>query len=266
MMTQSEGTSVLAVVAGQPFTEVPADLFIPPDALEVLLDSFSGPLDLLLYLIRRQNLDILDIPISLITQQYMQYIALMEKQRLELAAEYLVMAAVLAEIKSRMLLPPTVNPEEDVEDDPRMQLVRKLQAYEQIKHAAMALDELPRCERDIFTFALFSDRLEKTILHPDVDLGILTEAMRDVLKRQSHLSHHQISREPLSVRERMSNILDRLYLENFIPFEQLFNPSEGRMGLAVTLLAILELARQSLISITQVQPFKAIHLQAVQDG
>ncbi|CDZ79197.1 Segregation and condensation protein A [Legionella massiliensis] len=255
--------SVLAVVSGQPLTEMPADLFIPPDALEVLLDSFSGPLDLLLYLIRRQNIDILDIPIAHITAQYMQYIQLMEENRLELAADYLVMAAMLAEIKSRLLLPPSPSQQDDIEDDPRMELVRKLQAYEQMKNAAQMIEELPRCDRDFFRFSITCEKLERAIIHPDVELANLTEVMRDVLKRQSHLVNHQIAREPLSVRERMATVLERLSRDRTISFTQLFNRSEGRMGLAVTLLAILELARQSLLVITQTSAYAAIHLQAV---
>ncbi|WED44145.1 segregation and condensation protein A [Legionella cardiaca] len=258
----TEPAAVLAIVAGQPFTEVPGDLFIPPDALEVLLDSFSGPLDLLLYLIRKQNIDILDIPIALITQQYMQYIHLMEEHRLELAAEYLVMAAMLAEIKSRLLLPPAPQSEDEIEEDPRAALVRKLQEYEQMKNAAVSLDNLPRCERDVFWFSIVSEKIESPVLHPDVELNVLTEVMRDLMKRQSHLSRHQITREPLSVRERMAFVLERLHQEKNLSFEQLFKREEGRMGLAVTLLAILELARQSLLIITQASAFTFIHLQA----
>ncbi|KTD09536.1 segregation and condensation protein A [Legionella jamestowniensis] len=255
--------SVIAIVAGQPLTEMPGDLFIPPDALEVLLDSFSGPLDLLLYLIRRQNIDILDIPIALITKQYMHYIQLMEQHRLELAAEYLLMAAMLAEIKSRLLLPPAPQTEEDMEEDPRAVLVRKLQAYEQMKHAAVSIDNLPRCERDVFWFSIPAEKIESTVLHPDVDLMVLTKIMRDLMKRQSHAVNHQITREPLSVRERMATVLERLSAEKNIVFNQLFKRNEGRMGLAVTLLAILELARQSLVLITQASAFTTIHLQVV---
>lgn len=254
---------VLALIAGQPFTETPADLFIPPDALEVLLDSFSGPLDLLLYLIRRQNIDILDIPIAHITQQYMHYIELMEAHRLELAADYLVMAAMLAEIKSRMLLPPSPSLEEGVEEDPRMELIRKLQAYEEIKNAALLLDELPRCDRDLFRFAITCENLKPAIFHPEVDLASLSEAMRELLKRQSHLVHHQIARETLSVRERMTTVLERLSQNKTIAFSQLFKPAEGRLGIAVSLLAILELARQSLLQIVQVDAYSTIYLQAL---
>ena len=255
-------TSILAMVAGKPLTEVPADLFIPPDALEILLDSFTGPLDLLLYLIRRQNIDILDIPIAHITRQYMQYIQLMEECRLELAADYLVMAAMLAEIKSRLLLPPSSNQDEVLEEDPRLTLVRRLQTYEQFKQAALLIDNLPRMERDIFRFAIRTELEAPALVEPDVELSLLTAAMLALIKRESHLTHHQIAREPLSVRERMAFVLERLQAEQALLFTQLFNREEGRMGLAVTLLAILELARQSLLVITQVGTYAPIHLQA----
>ncbi|ARG97443.1 segregation and condensation protein A [Legionella micdadei] len=254
---------VLAIVDGKPVTEVPPDLFIPPDALEILLESFSGPLDLLLYLIRRQNIDILDIPIAHITQQYMQYIHMMEERRMELAADYLVMAAMLAEIKSRLLLPVNPSQTEEAEEDPRLELVRKLQVYEQFKNAALELDNLPRCDRDVFRFSLPCENMERTVMHPDVEIDSLVEAMRELIKRQSHLVNHQISREPLSVRERMSLVLDRLNRDKTVIFTQLFNRVEGRMGLAVTLLAILELARQSLLVIIQANPYTAIHVQVV---
>ncbi|MBA2650758.1 MAG: segregation/condensation protein A [Tatlockia sp.] len=254
---------VLALVAGLPFTETPADLFIPPDALEVLLDSFAGPLDLLLYLIRRQNIDILDIPIAHITHQYMQYIELMETHRLELAADYLVMAAMLAEIKSRMLLPLSPSQEEGIEADPRMELIRKLQAYEQIKNAASLLDDLPRCDRDFFRFSIACETIESAIIHPEVQLANLTEAMRDLMKRQSHSVHHQITREILSVRERMTAVLESLDRQKTIAFSQLFSSAEGRMGLVVTFLAVLELARQSLLTIIQPNAYATIYLQAV---
>ncbi|MBA2711033.1 MAG: segregation/condensation protein A [Tatlockia sp.] len=264
MEVAAESFPVLAVVAGQPLRDLPADLFIPPDALEILLDSFSGPLDLLLYLIRRQNIDILNIPIAHITQQYMHYIHLMEEQRLELAADYLVMAAMLAEIKSRMLLPPSTCQNEQIEDDPRLELIRKLQAYEQIKTAADLLDSLPRAERDVFRFSIACDKIKQLISYPDVELLDLTQAMRDLVTRQSHLIHHQIARETLSVRERMTAVLDRLSNNRTLSFNQLLIHAEGRMGLTVTLLAVLELARQSLLIITQTNPYAAIHLQAVQ--
>lgn len=253
---------IRAIVDGKEITQVPDDLFIPPDALEVLLDSFSGPLDLLLYLIRKQNIDILDIPMVSITKQYLQYIQLMECRRLELAADYLLMAAMLAEIKSRLLLPPAVNSEEEDEEDPRMALVRRLQAYEQIKIAAEMLDALPRRDRDHFTVQINPDEIETIKVHPDVDLADLIDAMRGLLKREEHMTHHQISREVMSVRERMSLVLLQLQEHKVVEFTQLFTLEEGRMGLVVSLLAILELARQSLIVITQNQAFSPIHLQA----
>lgn len=262
----SELLSVRAFVDGKPLTEVPADLFIPPDALEVLLDSFSGPLDLLLYLIRKQNIDILDIPMVHITNQYMQYIQIMGEHRLELAADYLVMAAMLAEIKSRMLLPVVPASEEENELDPRLELVRKLQAYEQMKNAALQLDDLPRSERDFFCFTLHNEQLDAVVIHPDVELLALTTVMTELLKRQGHEAHHQISREPLSVRERMSYVLERLESVKTMGFTELLKKDEGRMGLAVTLLAVLELGKQSLIIITQTTAFAVIHLQASHHG
>lgn len=258
----SSKSEVKAVVDGKELTEFPDDLFIPPDALEVLLDSFSGPLDLLLYLIRKQNIDILDIPIVSITKQYLHYIQLMECRRLELAADYLLMAAMLAEIKSRLLLPSPAGNEEDEEEDPRMSLVRKLQAYEQIKIAAELLDTLPRQERDHFIVQVTPSELERIIVHPEVTLDDLVEAMESLLQREEHTSHHQVSREALSVRERMSNILLLLQEHNVLEFNQLFSIKEGRIGLVVSLLAILELARQSLIVITQNEAFSPIHLRA----
>lgn len=262
----SESLMVRALVDGKPLTEVPADLFIPPDALEVLLDSFSGPLDLLLYLIRRQNIDILDIPMVHITNQYMQYIQIMGEHRLELAADYLVMAAMLAEIKSRMLLPVIATSEEENELDPRLELVRKLQAYERFKNAALQLDDLPRAERDFFCFKLDHEQLESVVLHPDVELSALTDVMMELVKRQGHEAHHQISREPLSVRERMTFVLERLEAVKTLGFTELLTKEEGRMGLAVTLLAVLELGKQSLIIITQTAAFAVIHLQASNHG
>ncbi|KTC79693.1 segregation and condensation protein A [Legionella cherrii] len=257
----SSNPEVKAIVDGKELTELPDDLFIPPDALEVLLDSFSGPLDLLLYLIRKQNIDILDIPIMSITKQYLHYIQLMECRRLELAADYLLMAAMLAEIKSRLLLPAPPSSDEE-EEDPRMALVRKLQAYEQIKIAAELLDGLPRQERDHFMIQVVPSELERIIVHPEVTLEDLIDAMKSLLKREEQISHHQVSREVLSVRERMSDILMRLQEHKLLEFNQLFSIKEGRIGLVVSLLAILELARQSLIVITQNEPFSPIHLQA----
>ncbi|MFA5960356.1 MAG: segregation/condensation protein A [Tatlockia sp.] len=252
-------------VNGLPFCEVPKDLFIPPNALEVLLDSFSGPLDLLLYLIRRENIDILDIPIAEVTRQYMQYIDLMSSQHMELAADYLVMAALLAEIKSRLLLP-VICSEEEPESDPRQELVRKLLLYEQTKQAALCLDELPRAQRDFFPVVVRIERTSIPLAHPEVSLSLLTLAMQDLIKREGHLVHHQISREMLSVRERMGLILERLALAKSLCFTQLLNHAEGRMGLVVSFLAILELAKQSMVRINQAKPFCVITLQVASHG
>ena len=258
----SNNLEIKAIVDGKELTELPDDLFIPPDALEVLLDSFSGPLDLLLYLIRKQNIDILDIPIVSITKQYLHYIQLMECRRLELAADYLLMAAMLAEIKSRLLLPAPPTSDDEEEEDPRMALVRRLQAYEQIKIAAELLDALPRQERDHFIIQVAPSELERIVVHPEVQLEDLIEAMKSLLQREEQISHHQVSRQALSVRERMSHILLQLQEHNVLEFNQLFSAKEGRIGLVVSLLAILELARQSLIVITQNEAFSPIHLQA----
>lgn len=259
----SDSPTILALIAGEPYTELPTDLFIPPDALSVLLESFSGPLDLLCYLIRKQNLDIMDIPIALITKQYMEYIELLEAQRLELAAEYLVMAAMLAEIKSRLLLPRNVSEEGDEEEDPRLVLVRKLQAYEEMKIAAYQLDELPRLEREFFSVQMLANGLAKVKIHPDVDLDCLPALMCEIYSRQGLREKHQISREPLSVRERMTMVLQFIQQEKILNLRQLYTKEEGRMGLAVSLLAILELARQSLIKITQIEPFSPIYVMAI---
>ncbi len=252
---------VLAVVAGQPLTELPTDLFIPPDALEVLLDSFTGPLDLLLYLIRQQNIDILDIPMAIITQQYMQYIELLEERRMELAADYLVMAALLAEIKSKLLLPPVVSLQDQIEEDPRMELVRRLQAYEHFKEVALLMDKLPRFERDVFQVQVNTENVTLTKPQPDISLSALVAIMDSLLQRQQSFTRHHITRERLSVRERMTIILHRLQREKLIEFTQLLNHDEGRMGLVVTLLATLELAKQSLVIVTQTAVFSPIHLQ-----
>lgn len=258
----SNKPEIRAIVDGKELTQVPDDLFIPPDALEVLLDSFSGPLDLLLYLIRKQNIDILDIPIVSITKQYLQYIQLMESRRLELAADYLLMAAMLAEIKSRLLLPVTPDAVDEEDEDPRMTLVRRLQAYEQIKHAAELLDALPRKERDTFLIQVMPSEVETIKVHPEVELSDLIEAMRGLLQKEEHFTNHQIAKEIMSVRERMSQILLQIQQHKILEFGQLFTPEEGRMGLVVSLLAILELARQSLLIITQMEAFSPIHLQA----
>ena len=249
-----------AMVQGAPITELPKDLYIPPDALEVFLEAFEGPLDLLLYLIRRQNLDILDIPIARITEQYMRYIELMEELQLELAGEYLLMAAMLAEIKSRMLLPRPGGEEE--EEDPRAELVRRLQEYERYKQAAEDLDGLPRVERDLFgTLVEFPER-KNNVKPPQVDLDTLLRVFASVLARAEMFSHHHVQREPLSVRERMSAVLDRLNGEEFVEFTQLFTVEEGRAGVIVALLALLELLRASLIEIVQSEINGPIYVKA----
>ncbi len=251
----------LAVVRGEPVLQMPQDLYIPPDALEVILEAFEGPLDLLLYLIRRQNLDILDIPVAEITRQYMEYIEVMRELRLELAAEYLVMAAILAEIKSRLLLP-RPPAEEGTEDDPRAELVRRLQEYERFKKAAEDIDAMPRMERDIdAAFAFVPDR-QVVKLPPPVDLREMLLALRDVLKRAELYGHHAVAREPLSVRQRMGEVLRALGDDVFHRFESLFDATEGRMGVVVTFLSLLELAKDRLIEIVQEQPLAAIYLKA----
>lgn len=248
-----------ALVEGQPYTVLPDDLYIPPDALEVILEAFEGPLDLLLYLIKRQNLDILNIPIAEITRQYMGYVELMKNIHLELAAEYLVMAAMLAEIKSRMLLPRNPEAEED-EADPRAELVRRLQEYERYKKAAEDLDELPRQGRDIFIASMKAPDLDLEKPQPNVSMEELMRAFRDVLKRSALTAHHHIQREPLSVRERMTNILSKLQESQFCKFESLFSLEEGKLGVVVSFMAILELVKQSMIQITQTEAYSPIHI------
>ncbi len=249
-----------AIVQGSPITQVPHDLYIPPEALEVFLEAFEGPLDLLLYLIKRQNLDILDIPIAEITAQYMRYIELMKELQLELAGDYLVMAAVLAEIKSRMLLPRTFD-EED-EDDPRAELVRRLQEYERYKRAAEEIDILPRYERDIFGTVVEFNEQSIQRKPPEVSIEQLLRAFADVLARAEMYTHHLIHREALSVRERMTMILDRIEGDNFIEFGKLFAPEEGRAGVIVALLAILELLKESLIDMLQNELNGPIYVKA----
>ncbi len=250
----------IALVLGEPYQDVPEDLYIPPDALEVFLDAFEGPLDLLLYLIRRQNLDILDIPIAQITKQYIAYIEMMENLRLELAAEYLVMAALLAEIKSRMLLPR--QPEsEDEEEDPRAFLIRKLQEYEAIKKVAEEIDQLPRHERDTFDAVVDTATVDVRRILPDVELKEMLLAFQDVLKRAERLSHHHITKEPLSVRERMAAILEKLNGADQLSFAACFARSEGKNGVVVAFLAILELSKERLIDIFQSEPYAGIHVR-----
>ncbi len=249
-----------ALVNGEAFTQLPQDLYIPPDALEVFLEAFEGPLDLLLYLIRRQNLNVLDIPIAQITTQYMTYIDLMQEMRFELAADYLLMAAMLAEIKSRMLLPRPESASEE-EADPRAELVRRLQEYERYKKAAENIDELPRVGRDIFEASAKGPDLTVVKAQPDLDLKELLLAFQDVLRRTDMFASHHIQREALSVRERMTNVLAALNAESFTAFTTLFEAREGRMGVVVTLLAILELIKESIIEIIQTEPFGPIYVK-----
>jgi len=251
-----------AIVEGEAVTQLPRDLYIPPDALQVILEAFEGPLDLLLYLIRRQNLDILDIPIADITRQYMQYIEVMQDLQLELAGEYLVMAATLAEIKSRMLLPRPQSDASSEEEDPRAELVRRLQEYERFKTAAEDMDKLERLERD--TFQASAELVERRIVRalPTVTLQEMLVALKDVMARAEMFAHHQVRLERLSVRQRMSDVLDALRSQAFVEFVQLFRPEEGRMGVTVTFSAILELLKESLIEIVQAEPFAPIHVRA----
>lgn len=257
-----ETPHAIAIVNGAPYNQLPEDLYIPPDALEVILELFEGPLDLLLYLIRRQNLDIVNIPIAQITHQYIAYIQMMGILNMELAAEYLVMAALLAEIKSRMLLPRQPEAEEE-DEDPRATLIRRLQEYEIIKTAAEEMDQMPRFERDIFACDVdISDlQIEKAL--PDVQLKEMLLAFQDVLKRVEQLSHHHITKEPLSVRERMSAILENLKGADSLLFSQLFIRKEGRPGVVVSFLAILELGKEGLIEIIQLDPFAELRVRSI---
>jgi len=255
----------LAVVHGQPVLQIPQDLYIPPDALEVILDAFEGPLDLLLYLIRRQNLDILDIPVAEITRQYVEYINVMQELRFELAAEYLVMAAMLAEIKSRMLLPRPPS-EEGEEADPRAELVRRLQEYERFKQAAEDIDALPRQDRDTTPAHAFVPDRTTVKVPPPVDLKEMLLALHDVLKRAELFSGHAIKREALSVRQRMGDVLEQLEDGRFYRFETLFTAEEGKLGVLVTFLALLELAKEQLLDIVQEAPLAPIYVKSLAAG
>ncbi len=250
-----------ALVQGEPLTVVPQDLYIPPDALEVILEAFEGPLDLLLYLIKRQNLDILDIPLEETTRQYMTYIDMMQNLKIELAAEYLLMAAMLAEIKSRMLLPRQVENED--EEDPRAELIRRLQEYERFKTAAQDIDEMPRLRREIYLTDIEPPEIHQDRPVPEVDLRDLLFAFKDAMARADMYSHHHIQREGLSVRERMSNVLSMISADGFTSYTSLFTIEEGRRGVVVTLLAILELVKEQLIDLVQADTFAPIHLKAV---
>ncbi|MCG6886233.1 MAG: segregation/condensation protein A [Proteobacteria bacterium] len=250
-----------AIVQGTAVMVLPKDLYIPPDALEVFLaETFEGPLDLLLYLIRRQNLDILDLPIAEITRQYMEYVEVMMDLQLELAAEYLVMAAMLAEIKSRMLLPQPKRFDEE-EGDPRAELVRRLQEYERYKQAAEDINTLPRVGRDVFPTDVARPDLKVVRLPPRVELDDMLTAFREVLQRAAMYEHHHIQTEPLSVRERMSIVLSTIKRDQFTDFSDLFNIEEGRSGVVVTLLALLELLKQSLIELIQTDAYGPIHVK-----
>lgn len=250
-----------AFVAGEAFTEIPKDLYIPPDALEIFLEAFEGPLDLLLYLIKKQNIDILEINVADITDQYMAYVDLMQSSQFELAAEYMVMAAMLAEIKSRILLP-RQDEEEAEEDDPRMQLIRRLQEYERYKQAAQDLDELPRMDRDIHRAGAALPVIERIAPEPEVDLNEVLMTLAKVLKRADMFESHQVQRETLSTREKMSEILVRITSEKFVPLVSLLIREEGRLGVVVTFLAIMELLKDSMIDIVQSEAFGPIHIKA----
>lgn len=249
-----------AMVQGQPYTQLPNDLYIPPDALEVFLEAFEGPLDFLLYLIRRQNLDILDIPIADITRQYMGYISMLDDMQFELAAEYLVMAAILAEIKSRMLLPRPQGDDED-DEDPRAELVRRLQEYERFKKAAENLDDLPREGRDFAVLQVILEDQQTVRIPPEVDLDDMLGALRDVMLRADLFSSHQVAMEPLSVRERMTAIIDRLRKNPYMEFHFFFTAEEGRMGVVVTFLALMELTRERIVEIVQNEPMGQIYVK-----
>ncbi len=252
-----------SVVEGTPMPHLPLDLYIPPDALEVILEAFEGPLDLLLYLIRRQNLDILDIQVSEITRQYMEYIEMMEELQFELAAEYLVMAAVLAEMKSRMLLPRQEDDDED-EKDPRTELIRKLQEYERFKQAAEDIGKLERLNRDFWAAVADAPVTDKPRPLPEVQLQDLLAELARVLKRAENFSNHHISLEPLSTRERMSSILNMVSATNgrFVAFAELFTVEEGRSGVIVTFIALMEMIKESLLDVVQAAPFAPIHVKA----
>lgn len=261
-VARAEAADTVALVEGEVVNALPTDLYIPPEALEVFLDTFEGPLDLLLYLIRRQNLDILDIKVAEITSQYMGYIDLMTTLQLELAGEYLLMAAMLAEIKSRMLLP-RIDPELEDEDDPRAELIRRLQEYEQIKTAAEQFEELPRLERDIVIVHAEKPEIVREVADPEVDLKEVLLALANVLQRADRYERHAVIAEPLSVREKMTEVLARMqHQTEFVPFLSLFTEEEGRLGVIVTFLAVMELIRESLLNLVQAEPFAPIYLKA----
>lgn len=250
-----------AVIQGEALSVMPKDLYIPPRALEIILEAFEGPLDLLLYLIKRQNLDILDIDVAAITHQYLSYIQLMREIQLELAADYLVMAAMLAEIKTQMLLPQHSSGF-DEDEDPRLELIKRLQEYERFKKAAEDIDELPRIGRDTHQASAEVTCRDMQKSYPEVNIKELLVAFNGVLKRAEMFTSHQVSPESLSVRERMSRILDKLLGKKFVRFESLFMVNEGKAGVVVTFLALMELIKESLIDVVQTDPFDSIHLVA----
>lgn len=256
-----QGELPFAIVQGEAISAPPEDLYIPPNALEVFLETFEGPLDLLLYLIRRQNLDILNIPIADITAQYMDYVEMMRTINLDLAAEYLVMAAMLAEIKSRILLPR--HEEIEDEEDPRAELVKRLQEYERFKQAATDLDEIHRQERDNFPVSVEVIREKREKPQPEVSMRELLLAFQDVLKQVDMQKHHEIEREEISIRERMTHVLSRLEGDNFVEFQSLFTLKEGRLGVVVTLMAVLELLKLKVIDMVQAESFAPIYLKPV---
>lgn len=260
--SQIEQRHVYAKVLGEEIFQLPQDLYIPPEALKIFLEAFEGPLDLLLYLIKKQNINILDIPIAQITHQYIQYVDLMRELQIELAAEYLVMASMLAEIKSRLLLPRPTLTEEGEEIDPRAELIRRLQEYERFKKAAEDIDLLPRIERDIFVSDASSPPMPPQPSQQQVDLSEILQAYKEVMKRAELYSDHQIERELLSVRERMTIILSTVKSDVYTSFVDLFNVKEGKMGVVVTLIAILELIRQSMIELVQAQAFAPIYIKS----
>jgi segregation and condensation protein A len=257
----AQGEMPFAVVEGQPIIEMPRDLYIPPQALEIFLEAFEGPLDMLLYLIRRQNLDILDIPIAEITRQYMRYIELMQVLQLELAGEYLLMAATLAEVKSRMLLPRIGADDASEEADPRAELVRRLQEYERFKRAAEGIDRMRRVDRD--TWVASAELVDRKVVRiaPQVTLQEMLIAFQEVLSRSDMFAHHHVQREPLSVRQRMTDVLSLLQTNAFVDFVRLFTPEEGRRGVTVTFVAILELLREGLIELVQSEAYAPLHVR-----
>ena len=261
-MPPQQGEMPFAIVEGEPVTEMPRDLYIPPQALEVFLEAFEGPLDLLLYMIRRQNLDILDIPIADITRQYMEYIQLMQELDLELAGEYLLMAAMLAEIKSRMLLPRLSEGGEE-EEDPRAELVRRLQEYERYKQAAEDIDRLPRLERDVYPAVAELTHRQVVRILPEVALQEMLVAFKDVVQRATMFAHLHVRRETLSVRQRMSDVLALLEGVGLVEFIRLFQAEEGRLGVTVTFAAILELLREQLVEIAQAEPYQPLYVRRV---